>query len=205
MHPMENKSWGKAHVITLHRERGQLKFQDTRWGEKEEQEGSRERKYKVQGPMLTRWPQLHEQTSPVFHLNAHLETGHTEPPHLRISSRKKKTRHFLTYLLCISCLFTSPSSVLCDQCPRHFWTRQCLCVSDWFRPRPRKVVRPRGQGSRSGPMDLGHHVNWVHCSYYCSSLKAVIFQHAHSSFSDNQVVSSYPPGPEQKILSCFLL
>ena len=104
MHPMENKSWGKAHVITLHRERGQLKFQDTRWGEKEEQEGSRERKYKVQGPMLTRWPQLHEQTSPVFHLNAHLETGHTEPPHLRISSRKKKTRHFLTYLLCISCL-----------------------------------------------------------------------------------------------------
>lgn len=129
--------------------------------------------------MLTRWPQLQEQTSPVFRLDAHLETGHTEPPHLRISSRKKKTRHLLTYLLCISCLLLV--LVLCCVTSAPVTSGQgsaSVCLIDSDRSLG-KWWRPRGHGSRSGPMDLGQHINWVHCSYYCSSLKTVIFFNMH--------------------------
>ena len=60
------------------------------WGEREEKQRRRKSKQKVQGHMLTRWPQLHEETLLGLYPKGHIQRGHPEPPHLRISHWEEK-------------------------------------------------------------------------------------------------------------------
>lgn len=116
-----------------------------------------------------------------------------EWPH-RTTTFKNKLQEEKDQTFSLLSPFASPVFYQCQFCAvqqtylHHFQTSVHQINSDLG---PGKWQKPWGQGSRSSPMDLEHYINWVHCSY-CSSLKIVIFQHVPSSFSANQVVSSYP-------------
>ena len=113
----------------------------------------------------------------------------------KLLGRKKQTFSFLSPWHHPP--FTSLCSVLCHQaCPSHFWTSQCL--------------RKSGEGLRERAAAV---VQWIEDIPLTRSTAVTIVVFWKLLFSNmsfypflpTKLLTSYPPGPEHKFLSCFLL